>query len=51
MEKAIEKTEETGNEHGFRVGVRGTVTSIVEGTEDEISNWEGPMAELREKKE
>ena len=47
MEEAYNKTEETGREYGFRVGVNGTVTSLAEGTEMSISNWDGPMAELR----
>ena len=49
MEIAYNKTEDTGNEHGFMVGVYGTVTTLVTGTEKEISNWEQPLAELREK--
>ena len=51
MEECFNLTEQTGNEHGFRIGMDGTVTSIVEGTAEDISNWEQPMAELRGKKE
>lgn len=51
METAFKKTEETGREYGFRVGVNGTVTSLTGGTEKDLSNWDGPMAELRAKGE
>ena len=51
METAFKKTEETGREYGFRVGVNGTVTSLIGGTENDLSNWDGPMAELRAKGE
>ena len=47
MEMAFMKTEETGREYGFRVGVNGTVTSLTSGTGNDLSNWDGPMAELR----
>jgi len=51
MEAAYSLTESNGKEHGFRVGNKGSVTSMVEGTETEISNWEDAKSELREKGE
>ncbi len=51
METAFIKSEATGREYGFRVGVNGTVTSLTCGTENDLSNWDVPMAELRAKGE
>ncbi|MDL2231893.1 RHS repeat-associated core domain-containing protein, partial [Porphyromonadaceae bacterium OttesenSCG-928-L07] len=51
MEQAFQKTEVSGNEHGFRVGNNGTVSTTVEGTSDHISTeaWQPAIDDLREK--
>ena len=46
MEQSFSLTERNGLEHGFRVGMKGTVTSIISGTETEISDWSKPIEEL-----
>ena len=51
MEQSFSLTEEKGLEHGFRVGMAGTVTSIISGTKTEISDWSIPIAELKAKGE
>ena len=50
MEEAYDQTEQNGLEHGFSVGVNGTITSIVEGDEGTIS-MSKTHEELREKQE
>ena len=51
MEQSFSLTERNGLEHGFRVGMKGTVTSIISGTETEISDWSKPIEELKAKGE
>lgn len=45
MEEAYVATENDGNEHGFRAGQRGYITSLAVGTPKEV-NMTGPMNEL-----
>ena len=46
MVNAYEKTENNGLEYGFRVGLKGTISSLVEGTEGDI-DMTGPQNEIR----
>jgi hypothetical protein len=53
MEEAYKETEKNGNEHGFRVGQKGTVSVMVEGTEEDINAeaWMPAIDDLRDKKD
>ena len=50
MDEVYKKTEDSGNEHGFIVGQQGTVSTIVGGTSDEISNaeWHNAQKDIAE---
>ena len=48
MEEAYDKTEKSGNEHGFVVGRKGGSSKIVEGDEGKISSkdWAAALDEI-----
>lgn len=51
MEQVYALTERTGNEHGFRVGKKGTVSVIVEGSPARINNeqWKPAISDITSK--
>ena len=48
IEETYKRSETSGNEHGFQVGIKGTVTSITEGSPDAITNWDDLISELKQ---
>lgn len=49
MKETYARTEKTGNEHGFRVGNKGTISRIVEGKEKSIDvEWSNAIADIRD---